>query len=140
MKPIGALEARVSIRFRLLVSVVLIVLSCQPLAPTPASPELSNLSFEEIKHRASSPTYDDLFRNNEQYLGELVYYQAQLIQVMDIGEDRYQLRANVTQERFLWEDTVFLRYSGPRLLEGDIIELVGTVVGLSTYQAIMICS
>ena len=120
-----------------LTGVGLLITACVPLGPTPPPPELSFLSFEELRERASSPTYDDLFRNNDQYLGQLVYYQAQLVQVIDVGKDRYQIRANVTEGQFFWEDTVFLRYGGPRLLEKDIIEFVGTVAGLTTYTAVL---
>ena len=60
-----------------------------------------------------------------------------MIQVIDVGRDQYQLRVNVTEGQYIWQDTVFLRYTGSRLLENDIIEFVGSVVGLITYKAVL---
>lgn len=52
-------------------------------------------------------------------------------------EPEFQLRVNVARGEFgFWEDTVFLLYSGERLLDDDIIEFVGTVTPLVTYKAI----
>ena len=124
-------------RLGVLLAVGLSVMACEPVGPIPPPTELSTLSLEELKERASSPTYDDLFRNNERHVGQLVHYQAQLIQVVDAGRDRYQIRANVMKGQFFWQDTVFLRYAGPRFLENDFIEFVGTVVGLTTYTAVL---
>ncbi len=106
---------------------------------TPAStptPTLSQIPFPQLKGMAAQVSYDDLFRNNERHVGEVVYYQGQIVQVLNDGKDRYQLRANVTQGVYLWEDTVYLRYSGSRMLENDIIEFVGKVNGLVTYKSI----
>ena len=85
----------------------------------------------------SNISYDELFRNNEEYIEQLVYYRGKVIQVQEPRGDNYVLRANITEGEFLWEDTVFLHYSGPRLLEDDVIEFVGRVKGLRTYKAIL---
>lgn len=123
----------------LIVAIILVstVFGCAPLAATPTAPAYSDLSFQDLKSKSESPSYDDLFRNNEQHVGQIVYYKAQVIQVLDVGQGRYQLRANVTEGTFRWSDTVFLRYSGARLLMNDIIEFVGTVVGLQTYKSVL---
>ena len=121
----------------LVLAIGLLVIACESVAPKTLPAEFSTSSFDELEAKASRPTYDDLFRNNERYVTQLVYYQAQLIQVVDAGSGRYQLRANVTKDQFLWGDTVFLRYAGPRFLENDVIEFVGTVVGLITYSAVL---
>jgi len=83
----------------LFVTVVALGVSCQPVAPTPPPPRLANLSFGELKERAFSPTYDDLFRNNESHVGKLVYYRAKIIQVIDNGKGLFQLRADITEGR-----------------------------------------
>ncbi len=95
------------------------------------------LTFEELVSQASQVTYDELFRNNESYVGDFVHYRVRVVQVIEAGRDKYQLRANVTEGSYLWEDTVFLHYSGDRLLEEDLIEFVGEVKGLITYEAVL---
>ncbi|MFP6570887.1 MAG: hypothetical protein VB815_10345, partial [Dehalococcoidia bacterium] len=78
---------------------------------------------------------DDLFRNNEVHVGKIVYYRGEVVQVMDAGDDQFQLRVNLTEDSFFWTDPVFVQYSGPRVLDDDIVEFVAEVVGLITYKA-----
>ena len=122
----------------LLLSLLIPAASCTaPLTPVPTSSELSGKSFSELKAMAISPSYDDLFRYNEQYVGKLVYYKGQVIQVLDVGQDQYQLRVNVTEGQYIWQDNTLLLYAGSRFLENDIIEFVGTVIGLITYKDVL---
>lgn len=100
-------------------------------------PELAALEWDELKNMAESISYDELFRNNEQWEGRLVFYRSQIVQVLERSSVDYRLRANVTRNGSFWDDTVFLRYSGERLLEDDIIEFVGRVNGLLTYDAVL---
>ena len=53
------------------------------------------------------------------------------------GDNRFILRGNVTRGKYSWDDAVLLDYAGERLLEDDIIEIVGTVLGLYTYEAVL---
>ena len=94
-------------------------------------------TFGELKSAAVQLTYDDLFRNNEEHVGKTVWYVGEIIQAIEGGENEYQLRVNITKGQYSWDDTVLLKYSGPRLLEDDIIEFVARVNGLVTYEAIM---
>jgi hypothetical protein len=98
---------------------------------------LDQLPFDQARALAATLSYDDLFRNNETHVGKSVGFVGQVLQVIDGGEGKYQLRVNVTNSGFFWTDTVFVRYSGSRLLENDIIEFVGVVRGLLTYDAIL---
>lgn len=91
-----------------------------------------------------------MFRNNEDHVGKIVYFRGEVIQVIEdepgfledlFGEDdaaapRFHLRVNVTKSRYGYEDTVFLFYSGERLLEDDVVDFVGRVRPLLTYEAI----
>jgi hypothetical protein len=97
-------------------------------APTP--------TFEELNSSSDQVSYDDLFRNNESHVGKQVWYEAKVIQVVEGRGDDYQLRANVTRGDYSWDDMVFLYYSGPRVLEDDVIEFVGMVEELKTYKAV----
>jgi hypothetical protein len=107
--------------------------------PTPRAtptPPLSRIRFDDLKSMAVVVSYDDLFRNNQVHVGKIVYYQGKLIQVIEGGKDSYQLLVDVTRGEYFWTDTVFLHYLGSRLLENDIIEFVGKVNGLITYESI----
>jgi hypothetical protein len=101
------------------------------------TPRVEQLPFDQARSLAASITYDDLFRNNERHVGKLVGFAGEIVQVLDGGGGKYQLRVNVTNTGFIWVDTVFLRYTGPRLLEDDVIEFVGNVTGLLTYETVL---
>ena len=103
---------------------------------TEVSPTLTAMDWNTLKNTAEIVSYDGLFRNNEEWKGKQVYYKGKIIQVIEGSGNKYQFRANVTKGEFSWDDTVFLRYSGERLLEDDIIEFVGRVNGLIKYEAI----
>jgi hypothetical protein len=103
-------------------------------APT-AVPTTRPSDFDDLKNSAALVTYDDLFRNNELHVGKVVYYRGKTIQVLDVGDEQYQLRINVTNDSFFWTDTVFVDYAGARILEDDIVEFVAEVADLLTYTA-----
>ena len=94
------------------------------------------IDWNTLKDTAERVSYENLFRNNEEWKGRRVYYRGKIIQVIEGSGNEFQLRANVTKGEFSWDDTVFLRYSGERLLEDDVIEFVGRVNGLIKYEAI----
>lgn len=91
--------------------------------------------FDDIRDTAVTVAYDDLFRNNEVHVGKIVYYRGEVVQALDAGGDQFQLRVNLTEDSFFWTDPVFVQYSGPRILDDDIVEFVAEVVGLITYKA-----
>jgi len=59
-------------------------------------------TFLELQEEAMSISYDELFRNNEKYVGKLVKYRGKVIPVINDGRDRYQLRVDVTQGEYYW--------------------------------------
>ena len=93
-------------------------------------------TFSQLKEQATSVSYDDLFRYNEDYIGQLVYYRGQIAQVQE-RSGIMLLRVNVTQNQFSWEDDIRVDYRGQRLLEDDIVEFVGQVKGLWTSTAVL---
>ena len=99
-------------------------------------PAMTTVNWNTLKNSAERVSYDELFRNNERWEGKQVYYEGKIIQVIEDSGNKYQFRANVTKGEYSWDDDVFLRYSGDRLLEDDIIEFVGRVNGLLTYESI----
>ena len=105
-------------------------------APVPTYIPLPTATFEEQKSVSTQIPYDDLFRNNEAHVGKKVWYEAKVVQVVEKGDDKYRLRADVTRGEYSWDDTVYLIYAGPRVLEDDIVQFVGIVEELYTYGAI----
>ncbi len=96
------------------------------------------VTFDQLKSQSVIVNYQDLFRNIEQYVSKQVYYTGQVIQVTDLGNNNYVLRVDVTPSSFgFWSDDVYVHYSGTRLLENDIIEFVGKVLGTITYQTVL---
>lgn len=94
----------------------------------------SSKSIQEVKNEAISPSYDDLFRNNEEYVGDIVYYKGSVVQVENLVGDEYVLRVST---RPFYEDILYVLYKGQRLLEDDTVEFWGEVNGLKTYTAIL---
>lgn len=95
------------------------------------------MPFDQLTQQASRITYDDLFRNNEQHVGKVVYYRAVLLQVLTVKTDSYQIRAGVSLDEPSRSDPVYLHYVGKRLLEDDDVEIVARVLGLVTYQSVL---
>lgn len=120
-----------------LVAVLLAAVACQSPAQTVEIPVTKNVNWDLLRKVTNKESYDSLLRYNEALVGRRVYYKAQIIQVLEGGDGKYQLRAYVTEGEYFWDDAVFLRYSGERLLEDDIIEFVGEVNGLVTYEAVL---
>ena len=110
----------------------------EPIATAPAATATPILTFQELKERAGRVTYEELYRNNETYQGDLVYLKGEVIQVAaDGNSDRYTLRVSITKTDYGYDDPVLVHYTGPvRLLDDDIVEIVGNVKGLRTYESI----
>ena len=87
---------------------------------------------------AAEVTYDNLFRNNESYVGDVVYFRGKIIQVQEQLFGGYVWRVATEHNEYVGYigDILWVNYDGPRFLEGDIIDLCGKVKGLKTYSAI----
>lgn len=97
--------------------------------PTPTPPA----DWGELKDAAYQTTYANLYRNNEDFVGLMVYYEGRVYQAL---EARDWVLASVTRNEYSWEDNVLLRGVQERYLKGDFIEFVGVVTGLHSYEAI----
>ena len=105
---------------------------------TPTPIPTATPTFSKGTARAEEMSYKTLFRYAEDNTGKLVYYEGNVVQVIE-GQGGVRLRVNVTPEGFgFWTDTVFLRYADPpvRVLEDDLIEFVGRMNGLVTYESV----
>jgi len=96
------------------------------------------ISIRDIKNSASPISYDELMRNGDNYIGEVVYKRGEIRQVSERRTDKYVLRvATKWSEYGYYEDVIWIEYKGNRLLEGDIIDVWGESKGLETYDALL---
>ena len=130
-------SAMFGVSLALLASASMLGSACGDSATTPAQTPTPTPTFDELSQTAKRVSWEDLYRNNETYLDELVYLKGEVIQVVaDGNSDRYELRVAVAEADggYDFAEVVFVRYEGAeRLLEDDVVEIVGNVEGLRTY-------
>ena len=100
----------------------------------PTSTSTPTPTFEDLKQIADRVPWEELYRNNETYIGDLVYLEGKVVQVIaDGNSDRYRIRVAVNET----DEVVYVHYRGSeRLLQDDIVEVIGNVEGLYTYQSV----
>lgn len=98
----------------------------------------TTMTLAEIKNKATTIPWDDLMRNNEKYVGQIVYYRGKLVQVANNSGNDYSLRLATKKTQYFGysDDIVWINYEGTRLLENDIVDVWGTVKGLKSYSAL----
>ncbi|MCZ7398914.1 MAG: hypothetical protein O8C62_04415 [Candidatus Methanoperedens sp.] len=87
-------------------------------------------SIEQIKKEVVTTSYDDLMRNNEDYIGKTVFFRVNVVQVNEISNNNYVLIVATNNLELLW-----VNYKGKRVLIGDVVDIWGEVKGLKTYIA-----
>ena len=95
-------------------------------------------TFSEHKIGAEEIPYEDLFRYNEKHIGKRVVFRARILQALE-HSGSFEILAEVANPgKTSVVGTVSLIYidAPVRLLEGDEIEFIATVVGLDTYQSV----
>jgi hypothetical protein len=55
---------------------------------------IATLTPDEIKAQAIEATYDDLMRNNEDYVDKIVHYTGKIVQAQNVFGDTYVLRVS----------------------------------------------
>lgn len=96
----------------------------------------------KLKAECQSIPYDELARNGDSYLGQMITFRGQILQVME-GNGYTQFRIGVTQDRWgYWsDDVVLVEYyyedGAPRFLEDDIVTFYGMCAGLTSYESVM---
>jgi hypothetical protein len=104
------------------------------------NPELTPTQIKDQAIRGLS--FDDLMRNNERYVGDILYVEGKVIQSQNIYGDTYALRVSITKEDLgfgteYYKDPIYVNYAGERILEGDIVGIHGRVVGIKEYTAVL---
>ena len=97
-------------------------------------PELGPLAIKTLAD--SSVSYDDLMRNNENYVDKIVNYEGKIIEATNIFSDTYVLLIGLDKP-YYFDDIVYVNYAGPRVLEDDIVEFWGKVIGIKEYTAVL---
>ncbi len=101
---------------------------------TPIPPQsLDSQSLGQMKASANKViTYEELFRNYKNHIGEVVNYRGRVIQVLNPYDDYFVFRIATDG----YDDVLWVNYQGAPFLEYDEVELWGTVKGLTTYTSI----
>ena len=99
------------------------------------------INIAEFKKQIQKLSYLELARNPEKLTGTKVSYTGKIVQTLE-NDNRVAIRVNVTKDEIgIWKDTIFVNYQrgagADRLLENDVIQLWGTVKGLTTYDAVL---
>ena len=105
------------------------VIGASESSTTPSYPKMTNA---QIKAEAQNVSYDSLYRYNERYVGKIIVFNGTIIQVQG-SNSMSVLRVNMNDD---YDQTVYVHYSGPRVLENDNIKIWGRVSGLKTYEAL----
>lgn len=86
-------------------------------------------------------TYDDLARYPDKYKNDHVKFKGKVMQVLESGNNYIEMRINVTQGKYSWDDTIYCAYNysndEAKILEDDIITFYGTYNGTVTYTAVL---
>lgn len=109
----------------------------KPVAPTPTPAK--QLTFEDYESVAiKNLTYDDLFRENEKYVEKVVWLKGEVTEVQTQKDGMMLMRLSITQNKYdNWENPILVAYEGSRFLEDDIVEIVGQVKGVESYESVM---
>jgi len=87
-------------------------------------------------------SYDRLARDTEALKGKVVSCRGQIIQILEGRGRSIEMRVDITNMGYgLWGDTIYVSYTyepnQTRFLEGDIINIFGTVRGRKSYQSVL---
>lgn len=93
----------------------------------------------QIKNSAQNVPYDDLFRYNENYVGKIVKFRGEIIQIESGYGDNYIFRLATKNSQYVGyiDDVIYVNYKGTRYLEGDTIDVWAKVDGLETYTTVL---
>jgi hypothetical protein len=89
---------------------------------------------DTIKSNAEKLNYDDLFRYNERYIGNVISFRGRIMQIIPVSGDNYEIRVG-TKGSSMSDGIILCYYKGSRLLQDDIIDIWGRVEGLETYTS-----
>ncbi|QYZ80214.1 hypothetical protein E2N92_12625 [Methanofollis formosanus] len=99
------------------------------------------MSKQEIIASSIEVPYDDLFRYNERYIGNVVHLTGQAVQVSETGNKDYIIRLSTKCHGFgvysgdiVW---VEINNADVRVLEDDMLDIYAEVVGIESYTTVL---
>lgn len=101
----------------------------------------NTVNEEEYKPLCQSISYDEVSKSAESYIGENIFFEGQVYQVLESG-NTVTVLLEVTKGSFgVWYDTVYVEYNKlfnmeKQFFEGDIITVYGTFEGIKTYTSV----
>jgi hypothetical protein len=102
---------------------------------TPIPTQISNdQSIDELKSSANKVlSYDEIYRNYKNHIGEVVNFRGRVIQVLNPSGDIFVFRIATDN----YDDVLWVNYEGSAFLDYDDVELWGFVRGLKTYTSVL---
>jgi hypothetical protein len=100
----------------------------------------SGMSQDEIISNSIEVPYEDLFRYNENYVGKIVHIKGQVLQVSETGTDDFVVRLATKDSGYgYYDDIVWVEFrnNNERILEDDMLDVYGEVVGIQKYTAVL---
>jgi len=99
------------------------------------------VNISEFKSQCTTIPYEKLARETERYVNSKIKLTGQVFQVQENG-NRVVLMVNVTKGNFdIYQDPVWVNYllkkGEKHILQGDIIDLWGTVKGRKSYITVL---
>lgn len=108
-------------------------------SPTPTlSPEEQKANFVAS---CQALTYEQVARDPDTYMGTAAHFRGKVSQVIE-GDGFNVYMINVTADQYgLYTDAIYVQYTAPagasRILEDDIVDIYGTMMGLQTYTTVL---
>lgn len=105
----------------------------------PIGTQKCTLTIDDLNKLSLAVNYDDLFRSNEEYVGKIVRFRGQILQVVDSDGTEFRIATGSTAFGLGYSgDIVYVNgYSGSRLLENDVVDFWGSVTDLYSYRALL---
>ena len=87
--------------------------------------DTSQLTVQELKKQSVSLDYKDILRNEDYYVGKIIYLKGEIFRVDERDDGLVLLYVYTRQSEYgnSWlDDLMYIWYDGSRLLDNDIIE------------------
>lgn len=97
------------------------------------------LTINEIKEKAISISYEELYRYNESYIHQIIYIKGKIVQTFQSYGNTTGFRIATKRDYYdYYDNIIYVDYdSSTRLMENDYVEVWSEVIGLITYTTVL---